>query len=99
MEITVAKLVALVVAAGGIVVMAVMRGQRGAVGPGVVLVVALVLIWFSEELGSATGFIGHGEVSSETPGWMVAGVWVVRDGGGAGGFVVELACDRLRRLK
>ena len=40
-----------------------------------------MLIWFAEALGSATGFIGHGEVTSETPGWMVAGFgWCVMVG-------------------
>ncbi len=42
------------------------------------VLVAVALIWFPEQIGSATGFIGHGSVNSETPpavvtlfGWLI----------------------------
>ena len=36
------------------------------------LLFGLLLIWFPERLGSATGFIGHGRVDTETPAALVA---------------------------
>ncbi len=48
----------------------------------------LALIWFSEPLGSFMGSVGRGgDVTSETPGWMIAGVgWI---------FLIALACAAL----
>ena len=37
-----------------------------------ILLFPLALIWFPEVIGSATGFIGHGVVDSETPPWLVS---------------------------
>ncbi len=45
---------------------------------GFVILLGLVLIWFPERLGSATGFIGHGNVDLETPPFLVAAMgWFV----------------------
>ncbi len=72
MEITRWRLLALGIGVVEIVGAGVDAGWRNGVGAAGTVGVALALIWFSEVLGSATGFIGHGEVTSETPGWMVA---------------------------
>jgi hypothetical protein len=80
MEITRWKLAALAVGALEVALVAAVARER-VVDVVIIVVAGLVLIWFSEALGSATGFIGHGEVTSETPGWMVAGFgWCVMIG-------------------
>jgi len=44
-----------------------------------VLLVPLALIWFSEFIGGMRGMVGHcATITSETPGWMIAGFgWIV----------------------
>jgi hypothetical protein len=77
MEITRWKLAALAVGVLEVAIAAV-AARQNTLDVALIAVPGLVLIWFSELLGSATGFIGHGEVTAETPGWMVAGFgWCV----------------------
>jgi hypothetical protein len=37
-----------------------------------VLLLPLALIWFPEEIGDATGFVGRGHVDAETPAVLVS---------------------------
>ena len=37
-----------------------------------VLLVPVALIWFPEQIGAAAGFIGHGEITTETPAILVS---------------------------
>ncbi|MEX2288096.1 MAG: hypothetical protein WD648_13460 [Planctomycetaceae bacterium] len=39
---------------------------------GAALLIPLAMIWFPEQLGSATGFIGHGRVNVETPPFLIS---------------------------
>jgi hypothetical protein len=42
--------------------------------PMLALMLPLALIWFPEQLGSFTGYVGRGgSIDTETPGWLVAG--------------------------
>jgi hypothetical protein len=58
----------------------VMIMQAGRVTPDVVksalgLLVPLVLIWFPEQLGSFTGYVGRGgNIDTPTPGFLIAGI-------------------------
>ena len=39
---------------------------------GICMLLILCLIWFGEQLGSFTGYIGRGgNIDAETPGWLV----------------------------
>ena len=46
--------------------------NRGVMGLATVLLVPLALIWFPDEIGSATGSVGHGHVDAETPPALVS---------------------------
>ena len=78
MEITISKIVAVVIALiyAIAVVIAVGLSRAGGV---LLLVVPLALIWFPEELGSYTGYVSRGStIDTETPpaivvflGWLI----------------------------
>jgi len=69
MRILIGRIVSLLIAAAMVVSMVV---EAGGLTPevaqnGALLLLPLGMIWFSEALGSYTGYIGHGEVTAETP--------------------------------
>ena len=38
------------------------------------MLLPLALIWFPQQLGEFTGYVGHGgQIDTQTPAWMVAG--------------------------
>jgi hypothetical protein len=49
------------------------------IGPVGMLLVPLALIWFSEFIGGMRGMVGNcATITSDTPGWMIAGFgWIV----------------------
>ena len=70
MQITSGKIVGLVVALGSVVAMVVSAGGATAdvVKGCAVLLLPLALIWFPEEIGGFTGYVGRGgDIDSETP--------------------------------
>lgn len=80
MQITVAKLVATVIACGYVVAMIVeANGATVDVAKGsLVLLLPMVLIWFPDEIGGFTGYVGHGaHVDTETPSFLVSAAgWI-----------------------
>ena len=67
MEITISKIVSVVIAIGYAIAIVVNMGFHAAAGV-LVLVVPLGLIWFPGEVGSITGYVGHGQtIDSQTP--------------------------------
>ncbi len=83
MEISYGKLASLVVSAVYVIAAAATLGRTAALACAVGCTLPLVLIWFSEELGSFTG--GGGRMHSidlESPEWAVAGLgWAFLIGG------------------
>jgi hypothetical protein len=79
MEITISKLVALAMALACALGMLVVQGIQAAAAAGASLVVPLALIWFPEEIGSYTGYVGRGAtIDAETPPFIVAGLgWLL----------------------
>jgi hypothetical protein len=74
MEITISKIVAVVIALGYAIAMVVNLGLSRAGGV-VLLIVPLGLIWFPEELGSYTGYFSRGStIDTETPPFIVSGL-------------------------
>jgi hypothetical protein len=81
MQLTLSRILSLVIALGYavILVISVVKNTtstpeavvRSFIGCAVILI-PVALIWFPEQIGSATGFIGHGEVTTETPPVMVS---------------------------
>lgn len=72
MEITIGKILSLLVAAGYVVAAIVTEGW-GAIAVCVVLLVPLGLIWFPDECGSFTGFVGRGGyVNQESPAILIS---------------------------
>ena len=75
MEVTKGKLLSLVIAGAYAVAMMVQaRGVSAEVVKGcVVLLLPLALIWFPDELGRFTGYVGRGgNIDTETPAVLVA---------------------------
>jgi hypothetical protein len=79
MEITVAKLSSLVVAALCPVAAYLLLGGTAALSSGVSVVAPLALIWFPDEVGSYIGGAGKGPaIDQESPNWAVAGIgWLL----------------------
>jgi hypothetical protein len=72
MEITFTKILSLVIAAG-YVLAAIAYAGWGAIQLGVALLLPLALIWFPEEIGSFTGYVGRGGmIDQETPPILVS---------------------------
>lgn len=75
MQITLGKILALLIAIGYVTAMI---ADAGGVTAGVLkgsagLLFPLALIWFPDEIGSMTGYIGRGgNIDTETPGIMVS---------------------------
>jgi hypothetical protein len=75
MKITIGKLVSLLIAAAfGCVMIIESHGVTfDMVRTSIILLIPLSLIWFPEEIGSFTGYVGRGgNVDTETPPIMVA---------------------------
>jgi len=51
----------------------------GLLKPSVCLLVFLSLIWFGDQVGSFTGYVGRGgNIDVESPGWMVCSLgWIL----------------------
>jgi hypothetical protein len=69
MAITTSKILSVLVALGYIAAHVIRYGITMApVGIAIALLVPLALIWFPDEIGGFTGFVGHGDyVDKETP--------------------------------
>ena len=75
MEITTSKIVAVVIAIGCAIGFVVNMGFTKQAAGVAFLIVPLGLIWFPEEIGSYTGYVGHGRtIDTETPPFIVAGI-------------------------
>ena len=81
MQMTVTKFLSFVIAAAYAVVlmMSVEAGSKSTAEAVVsscegcaVILIPVALIWFPEQIGTATGFIGHGEITAETPPLLVS---------------------------
>ena len=75
MQITIGKILGLLVAMGYAVAMIVHAGgvTEVVVKGCVVLLLPLALIWFPDELGSMTGYVGRGgNIDTETPPMLVS---------------------------
>lgn len=75
MQITIGKILALLIALGYVVAMLVHDGgvTFGGVKVCVALLLPLTLIWFPDELGSFTGYVGRGgNIDTETPPILVS---------------------------
>jgi hypothetical protein len=73
MEITIGKIISLMIALGYIAANIIHFGfTRVALAIAIALLMPLALIWFPEEIGGFTGFVGHGRyIDEETPPFMV----------------------------
>jgi len=73
MEITISKIVAVVIALGYAIAIVVNVGFTTHATSVLLLFVPLGLIWFPEELGSYTGYVGRGStIDAETPAAVVS---------------------------
>ena len=75
MQITIGKILGLVIALAYAVIIAVTEGgvTEGAIKCCVALLLPLALIWFPDELGSFTGYVGRGgNINTETPPILVS---------------------------
>ena len=81
MRITVAKLVATVIACGYVVAMIVeAKGATANVAKGSLgLLLPIALIWSPEEIGGFTGYVGRGgRIDTETPPFLVSAAgWIL----------------------
>ena len=79
MDITRAKLVALGLAIVYLIAGIAIAGVEVVPTLAFVLLAALVFIWFADELGSYTGYAGHGpRITQTTPGVLVAAFgWII----------------------
>ena len=73
-RITIGRISGLLIALGYLVAMIVMEGFNLALAKsGLALLLPLALIWFPDELGSFTGYVGRGgNIQTETPPILVA---------------------------
>ena len=75
MEITISKIVALVIAIGYAIAILVHVGFTPQASSVLLLLAPLGLVWFPEELGSYTGYVGRGgTIDAETPPALVSGI-------------------------
>lgn len=73
MEMTISKIVAGVIAAGYAIAIVVHEGFTPHATSAALVLAPLALIWFPEELGSYTGYIGRGStIDAETPAALVS---------------------------
>lgn len=75
MQITIGKILALLIALGYAIGMVVHAGgvTVDVVKGSIVLLLPLALIWFPDELGSMTGYVGRGgNINTETPSILVS---------------------------
>jgi len=73
MEITISKIVAVVIAIGYAIAIVVNMGFTTHATSGLLLFVPLALIWFPEEIGSYTGYVSRGStIDNETPPFLVS---------------------------
>ena len=81
MQITIPKILSFLIAAAYAVVLviSVVAGSRTTAEAVVrscegcaIILIPVALIWFPEQIGAATGFIGHGEITAETPAILVS---------------------------
>jgi hypothetical protein len=79
MEITTSKLVSVAIAIGYAIAIVAKMGFTPHATIGLLLLVPLAFIWFPEEIGSYTGYVGRGNtIDTETPPFMVSGIgWLL----------------------
>ena len=79
MEITISKLVAVVIAIGYAAAIISNVGFTKNATASFLLLVPLGLIWFPEELGSYTGYVSRSStIDAETPPFLVSGIgWLI----------------------
>lgn len=72
MEVTIGKLVSVVIALVYVVLLLVNQSVKTAVEGSAILLIPLALIWFPDELGSVLGYVGGGNINTETPPILVS---------------------------
>jgi hypothetical protein len=72
MAITIPKILSLVIALVYIALIIVNLGAKTAFSACIVLLLPLALIWFPDELGSMMGYVGRGNIDTETPSIVVS---------------------------
>ena len=74
------RAISLAIVVGALVYSGFEKGFDGnLIKPGLCSLFILCLIWFGDQIGSLTGFIGHsGNVNVESPGWMICAFgWIL----------------------
>jgi hypothetical protein len=71
-EITIGKIISVLIALGYVIAIIVHSGLSVVLIKAAILLLPLALIWFPEEIGSFTGYVGRGGyVNNETPPIMI----------------------------
>ena len=73
MEVTIGKLLSLIIALVYVVLLIVNQSAKAAFEGSAVLLLPLALIWFPDELGTMMGYVGgSGNINTETPPILVS---------------------------